>query len=348
MSSRSVLALNHRLCIRAATGVLVVGALATTGCGEEDGLPTSAAFDLFLNYTKPSTGVPTIEVDRRRTDDVISVPEEGQALENNSTDKRLVDISIANISISSRAGNFVIDSVEHAELRGGEYRGDSEFRSEFTELTRLAVVLVLDVSESLAEQFATLQAFAKQFVAEIKRNDPDAQIAVVAFADQVMQLPFTSDATVVAAYIDGLRQGRFTNLRDGVAAGLDLLLDSDLNVNGRSIVTFTDGNDNSSVTPLNDLAARLQEAQIKSFVVALEDRDQIFRNELEPLTANGALEVTTNVSGDDGLGEIFARFSGAVSNVYRVSYQRNDATFETPLSIRLRLNATLKTGRFEP
>ena len=331
-----------------AVSLAVGAAFATSGCGEEDGLPTSASFDLFLNYTKPSTGVPSIEIDRRRSDDVISVPEEGEAIENNSADKRLVDITIPNVSISSRAGNFVIDSVEHAELRGGEFRGDSEFRSEFTELTRLAVVLVLDVSESLAERFATLQGFAKQFVAEIKRNDPDAQIAVVGFSDRVVQLPFTSDATVVAAYIDGLTQGRFTTLRDGVAAGLDLLLDSELEVNGRSIVTFTDGNDNNSATPLNDLAARLQEAQVKSYVVALEDRDQIFRNELEPLTANGALEITRSISGEDGLGEIFARFSGAVSNVYRVSYQRNDTTFDTPLSIRLRFNATLKTGRFEP
>ncbi len=333
---------------RSVAGMAFVSIALGVGCGGQEEVPTTTTFDLFLNYTKPSSGVPTIEIDRQRTHEAISVPEDAEVIEINAADKRLVDITVSNVSISSRVGNFVVTDIEHSELRGDSYRGDSEFRSDFSELTRLAVVLVLDISLSLADQLPALKELAAQFVQEIKLNDPDAQIAVVAFGDDIVQLPFTTDENAVIAYIDGLGEGGFTRLRDAMSQGLDLLLDPSLQVNGRSLVTFTDGNDNASTVELQALAQRLQQARIRSYVVALEGSTEIFRDQLEPLTANGALEVTRNVSGDDGLGEIFARFSRAVSNVYRLRYQRNNTIVETPLSIRLQVAVRLKTGRFEP
>ena len=334
--------------LRVSGGIAVAAAVGLAACGSEEDQPPRT-FDLIANYLNAGGTSPSIVIDKSATETGVSVAESEVSVTQRvfGKDQKIVDITLSNISVSNDRGNYELLGIDHSEQIDGEFRSQSEFKSSFEELTQIAVVLVLDVSESLEEKFPTIQEFAKQFVDEIKRNDPQAQIAIVSFADNVNFFDFTTNAEDLKDYIDLLQPGRFTKLRDAVSVGLDLLLSSDLNVNGRSIITFTDGNDNSSTVTVDTLAERMRNAGLKSYIVALQDKDPIVRSELESLAVNGALEVTENVDGAGGLGEIFARFSRAVSNVYRIRYERNDQAIETARAIRFRLQVQLKTGRFQ-
>lgn len=254
-----------------------------------------------------------------------------------------VDIILNNLTISDTV-SYILDSVAvREEIRPGEFVRFSEFEAKRAALTRIAVVLVLDVSRSLGDDFPRVKSYAQNFVRLVKTNLPEAQIGVVAFATGLEVHNISNDTTAVLQYIGRLQQGEFTALYDAMNQGIDMLRSPALVVDARALVTFTDGRDNASrldLNPPDSLVVRLNRAGISSFTIGFNARDAVDEQVLQQLAVKGVFELASDVN---RLRRVFDIFSRAVANIYRVTYTRNDQIISAPRALRFEFLATPNT-----
>ncbi len=254
----------------------------------------------------------------------------------------IVDVILNNVSISDSI-TYNLDSVSVKEDVNG-FNVFPEFSvSDPIPLTEIAIVLVLDVSESLGEDFVTLKEFAKGFASDVKNESASARIGVVAFATKVQSLELTSNLQGINAYIDDLRQGQFTALYDGMQTAIEILNDSNVASEAKAIITFTDGRDNASNLAVNNelsVARALQIAQIKSFTLGLDGKGGVDGVVLDSLAVGGSFQKADDI---ETVRSIFKDFSKAVSNFYRVIYSRNNQIIVTPRKMRFEFYVTPKS-----
>jgi len=315
--------------------MVVCNIFLTQACGILDG--AKKEIYLVCEYTNDSGNNPEVTVNKEETSSEVSFASNDIQVSHKAN---LVGITINNVNISDEEGNYVITSLEVQEEVRGQFSTYSEFSWNVSKFTNIAVVLVLDVSESLEDKFPEIKEFAKEFAREVFKNDENAQIAVVAFSTDIDTLDFTNDISRIENYIDGLGPGKYTALYDAMLEGSQMLLSDRLNVDGRAMVTFTDGSDNNSNNESYDLLVKTLEASaIKSYTIGLEDKDKVNRNELENLAVNGVFELTDSLS---DLKKIFKKFSESVSDVYSIYYERNDQRVPEPRKIRFVIGSERK------
>jgi hypothetical protein len=124
-------------------------------------------------------------------------------------------------------------------------------------------------------------------------------------------------------------------------AGIDILQSSQ--ADGKAILTFTDGTDNNSdpqFTPeylfnkLTNDTINAGNVLINSFTIGLEGNGGVDRPVLENLAANGGVaRFPQNIS---ELELIFEKFSESISNVYNLTYIRNQQIIPESNPARLR------------
>ena len=251
-----------------------------------------------------------------------------------------VEIALNNINIMSDKTNYEIDSVVVEEYRNGEWRTDSEFSSGISFLTELAIVLVLDRSSSLGTEFNNVKGFAKNFIDVVKRDSSNSRIGIVDFATNIGSYSLTTNQDALKGYIDSMSMETNTKYYDAIAQGVDMLETVLSDVEGAAIVSFTDGLDNYSDTTVQALVEKLESSQIKSFTIGLEGKDDLDETILESLAVDGQFAIANEIS---ELGQIFGSFSKAVSNVYKITYTRNDQIINEPRKIKFTINAISKT-----
>ncbi len=240
-----------------------------------------------------------------------------------------IRITMNNLSVYSETENYYIDKVEVEEQVDGEWVWFPEYEVEFGNLTQIGVVLVLDVSESLGNNFDDVLNYAIEFVEIVKANTPEAQIGVVSFSDTISEMPPSTDIQEIENFISNQEMGSYTRMYDAMSIGIEML--TGLLVDGRALVSFTDGWDTfSEVTP-DELITEMNDLGIRSYTMGLSGQGGVNTAVLEQLAVNGQYRLTSSKS---DLRTIFQFFAQSVSNVYQITYWRSSQKIIPPRQIR--------------
>lgn len=302
---------------------VILAVIVIAGCSSSNG--SDLEFYLFGDYSNTNGNNPQFTVTQEITDEEVKFDGNIEY----SVESPDVMITMNNLSIYSSNENYHIDEVQVEESVDGDWVWYPEFEVTFGNLTQLGVVLVLDVSESLGEDFEDVKSYAVEFVEIVAENAPEARIGVVSFSDSIQTLVPTTEIGLISAFINSQEMGAYTSMYDAIDTGITLL--NNLDVNGRALVTFTDGRDNYSVATPAELVEDLTSAGIRSYTMGLEGKGGVNVSVLSQLAINGQYRLTSSKS---DLRRIFTYFAESVSNVYQVCYCRSSQTITTPREIR--------------
>lgn len=245
-----------------------------------------------------------------------------------------VDIVLKGLRIYDDDHYYLYESVKVEERRNGKWIEDKEFLAPAVErLTKTAIVLALDVSESLGNEFGKIKTFARDFSRVVLQNNGESQIGLVVFATEIDTLRLTNNLSKVNSFIDNASQGHYTSLYSAMLEGITMLRDPSLNnLDGKALVTFTDGANNyRSNDPDSVKNALVTPDTLPSYTIGLRGKGNLDEDILQELgfTGNYRISSTINV-----LEKTFAEFSRAVSEVYNITYHRNNQAISDTLSIR--------------
>jgi Ca-activated chloride channel homolog len=294
-------------------------------CNTNDVKPQT--FSIYLDYWNTSGKTPEIKFDDIKTSKEIKIDFTktfgGEALGTN-----LSNVIIDNFRIiDAGSNNYNIESITAYEFRKdiNDWKKDVEFTMSFGQSEDISVVLVLDRSESLGKDFASVQTYAIDFIEKVFTDRKVVKMGIVDFADDIKLFPLTTDKEALKTYVKGLKQGKFTNLYQSIDAGIDMLLGS--KSQSRVLFTFTDGTDNMAPPNVNPdyLLSRIKSDKnaykITSFFIGLNGNGDVDTPVLTKLASNGGTaSFPTSVA---QLKEVFAKFSKVISNVYNLTYTRN-------------------------
>ncbi|MDF9796627.1 Ca-activated chloride channel family protein [Catalinimonas alkaloidigena] len=327
------------------TAMLAILLLAA--CDKNDDVSElSSDFQLYIDFWNPDGSHPEISFDEKNTSNAVRIDFDktfgGSAVGNTFT-----EVEIDNFRIIDNSNyNYEINSIRAYEYRDelNDWKEDVEFRMEYETIEDLAVVLVLDRSESLGEDFENVKQYASDFVTQIFAETDQLQVGVVDFADDVNMLPLTSNASEINNYISNLAQGRFTTLYEAVNMGINAL--NDVSAEAKAVIIFTDGTDNNSNPEYSPqfLASKIREnegnSKIISFTIGLEGKGGVDRDVLNALSLNGG--VATFPNSVNQLQRVFENFSSGIANVYKLTYTRNRQPIPKESPVKLRFNIQTK------
>ena len=127
----------------------------------------------------------------------------------------------------------------------------------------LSVVLVLDVSTSMALKLRDARAAALEFLSALKPGD---RAAVLTFASNVVGFtPFSTDRSAARKALEDARVSGETALYDAAAVALRRLRDAG---GRRAVVLFTDGEDNRSRMSIDQVIDLARATEASVFTVA--------------------------------------------------------------------------------
>ncbi|MFN3589733.1 MAG: vWA domain-containing protein [Spirosomataceae bacterium] len=300
----------------------------TFSCDPKDVTPQNVTFRIFLDFWNTTGRTPEIRFDEQQTSREIKIDFSktfGGFPEGTSFTKVIID-NFRIVDLNSN--NYVIDNIKAYEFRPElqDFKEDVEFTMSFTQSDDIAVMLVLDRSESLGDDFQNVKTYASNFVEKVFTDrGASVEMGIVDFADNINVLPLSKDKNRVKSYVSNLSKGKFTTLYEAVDRGIDELRKSQ--AQSRVLIIFTDGTDNNSgptFTPdflLNKMRNDQNTAKITSFAIGLEGKGGVDKPVLTKLSSNGGIaEFPTNAA---QLSTVFDKFSKVISNVYNLTYLRN-------------------------
>lgn len=327
--------------------LLYILMLLLVACGDDE--PSNPApspnreYVLYIDFWNTNGDNPQISFDAENSSPEIRIDFDqtfaGVAVEPNFTKVIIDNVRI----IDDNFVNFQIDEITAYEYREdiNDWKIDVEFLMEYEPIGDLNVVMVLDASASLDNDFVKVKEFASDFVTKIFAESSSAKVGVVDFSDVINTYPLTNNENSLNQYISNIQQGPFTSLYEAMNAGIDILQDSQSD--GKAILTFTDGTDNNSApeyTPdylynkLTNDSINSGNVLINSFTIGLEGNGGIDKPVLENLAANGG--VAQFPQSINELEVIFEKFSESISNVYNLTYIRNQQQIPEANAARLR------------
>ncbi len=288
-------------------------------------------FDLYGSYTNTNGENPIFEINDTLTHSAINYSQMPAV----SLNGRDVNITLNMVSVSTQDLKYDIDTLRIEEMLNDEWVWFPEFSMRMDNLTQIAVVLVLDVSSSLGNDFYTVKEIAKEFVDIIKDNNVGARIGVVAFSTDIQSLPLTDIRWDVKNYIDDLEQAEFTKLYDAMQVGTEMLIGE--MAEGKALVTFTDGRDNYSRHNPEDIKnLMLMDESLTSYTMGLQGKGGVEASVLQDLAIGGQFRMVNSI---EDLRSAFVLFGDLVSDVYQVVYTRNDQIITEPRQIRFSFQA---------
>jgi len=236
---------------------------------------------------------------------------------------------------------YGIDSLFVEFFVDGKWILDTEFEYFVSSNTDLDVVVVLDKSLSLADDFPQIQNFANSFIGNLYDEIPDVEVGVVDFATNFDVLPLNGTKELVQAYINGIDQDQFTRLYEAMDAGIKMLENS--SGESKAMLTFTDGIDNQSAPDVNPdyLRDRLinnpNDAVIASYTIGLGET--INETALQNLAFGGDAQFPKNLV---ELETAFQDFSSSITTLHSLVYERNQQVITTPIPCRFVIWASPK------
>jgi len=302
--------------------------LALSACGKENNGPErNREFELYIDFWNPQGNNPQIAFDAVNSSPEVKI-DFTKTFAGVAVPPQFTNVIIDNVRIIDAQGtNYSIDGITAYEWKEelNDWKVDVEFTMNYTLVQDLAVMMVLDASASLGNDFQKVKEYANDFIIEVLKEIPNARIGIVDFSDEIHVFPPTNNKAALQNYIASLDQGPFTSLYEAVNRGIDVL--ESLNAEGKSLLVFTDGTDNNSdpeFTPAY-LMNRLQNPSgaipISSFTIGLQGNGGVDKPVLDALAVNGGDSAfPDNI---DQLGAVFNKFSSSIANVYKLTYVRN-------------------------
>jgi Mg-chelatase subunit ChlD len=313
----------------------------------KDTSPKGQAFEIYLDFWNTTGRSPEVRFDEMKTSREIKIDFsknfEGQAQGSNFTKVIIDNFRI----IDDQSNNYTIERIRAFEFRDdiNDWKEDVEFTMDFGQSDDISVVVVLDRSESLGPDFKNVQTYASNFVNKIFTERENVRMGIVDFADDIQSLPITANKTSILSYIDGLKQGKFTTLYEAMDIGIDMLQDDD--AQSKVLIVFTDGTDNNSrfsITPdflLSKIRSDKNAYKVSTFTIGLEGKGGIDKPVLQKLASNGGIsEFPRDVT---QLEEVFNKLGRVISNVYNLTYTRNQQVI--PRNKPAKLKFVIQTTR---
>lgn len=297
-------------------------------------------FELYIDYWNEHGNTPQISFDEISTSPEVKIDLK-KTFTGNAVPPHYSQVIIDNVRIIDELKkNYEIINIEAFEYRDDieEWKNDVEFIMTFGPVEELDVILTLDASASMGDNFAQVKTYAASFAEKIFDAHAHARVGVVDFSDVIKDLELTENPLEVSNYINQIHQGPFTTLYEAMNTGIDKLSSS--NADSKTILTFTDGTDNNSkpqFTP-DFLISRLQSENnlINSFTIGLEGFGGVDKPVLEKLAVNGG--VASFPKSISQLETVFNDFSKTIANAYNLTYTRNQQIVPRLEPIKLKFN----------
>lgn len=309
-----------------------------SACVPKDAAPKG--FNIYLDYWNNTGKTPEVKFDELKTSKEIKI-DFTKTFGGEVSGSTLSNVIIDNFRIiDASSNNYNIESITAYEYRNDikDWKKDVEFKMNYGQSEDISVVLVLDRSESLGTDFETVKTYAANFVEKIFTERKVVKIGIVDFADDVKSFPLSSDKDAVKKYIAGLKQGKFTALYNAVDQGIDMLLGS--KSQSRVLFTFTDGTDNMAPPTVNPdyLLGRVKSDKnsykITSFFIGLNGNGGVDKTVLSKLASNGGSASFPETVRE--LKDVFDKFGKVISNVYNLTYTRNQQIISKTNPTKLR------------
>lgn len=308
--------------------------LALSACGKENNGPDrNREFELYIDFWNPLGNNPQIAFDAVNSSPEVKI-DFTKTFAGVAVPPQFTNVIIDNVRIIDAQGtNYSIEGITAYEWKEelNDWKVDVEFTMNNTIVQDLAVMMVLDASASLGNDFQKVKEYANDFIIEVLKEIPNARIGIVDFSDEIHVFPPTNNKAALQNYIASLEQGPFTSLYEAVNRGIDVL--ESLNAEGKSLLVFTDGTDNNSdpeFTPsylINRLDNPSGAIPISSFTIGLQGNGGVDKPVLDALAVNGGDSAFPgNI---DQLGDVFNKFSSSIANVYKLTYVRNQQVIPT-------------------
>ncbi len=260
-----------------------------------------------------------------------------------------IKVSFGNVKLSDGLGLYVVEDAKTEEKRNGEWEVDQEnfLKAEVSQSVDL--VLVLDVSTSLGDDVENVRTYAIDFIYSIKEQIPNSKIGIVIFSDSIYSSPLEDDISNLETFINTYSyQGQdATKLYEAMYTGVDVLSTS--TAESKNIVTFTDGRNNAWSDLLkfetsDTIEARLNKpldgTSINSFLIGLDGKGGVDKEELSRLVANGGISSFPKDAVQ--LEKVFQKVANSVANVYSFVYDRNNSPIEQWKELKFTLNIKLQ------
>ncbi len=183
--------------------------LALTSCGGngvDPKNPKSKEFELYIDYWNTQSTNPQITFDAVNSSPEVKIDFTktfaGIAVPPNYTNVIIDNVRI----IDDNDINYEIDQITAYEWREelDNWKEDVEFTMNYTQVQDLAVIMVLDRSASLGEDFQKVKNYASSFITNVLAVVPDARIGIVDFADDIKSFPSTNNKLALQNYIASL------------------------------------------------------------------------------------------------------------------------------------------------
>jgi hypothetical protein len=259
-------------------------------------------------------------------------------------------IVIDGIRINSKWKNFSLVSDEQKKIKIEErtdetpkWREQSEFSNVSTiGRSKVACVLVLDMSTSVKDNIEQIKEYAKTFIDVIVQTSSDSKIAVVFFSGKqnIVETDFYGSTTIntLKSLINNFNDLHDrTALYDATIKGISKL--KNLSFNGaKSLVVFSDGGDNDSDFPTQKIE-QIQNDEINKTIIALKgsDYDRIAKNSSKSLVKEKSdFIVAKNI---DDLDKVFKHVASQLTSVYRLVYNKSQQS--TPYT-EIRINIPIE------
>jgi hypothetical protein len=315
-------------------------------CGKDDAKPKEKEFELFIDFWNTQGTNPQIRFDAQNSSPEVRI-DFSKTFAGIAVPPKYTNVIIDNVRlIDDNNVNYHINQIDAYEWREdiNDWKIDVEFVMEFDQVQDLAVILVLDASASLGDDFTNVKAFAYDFITKVLAEIPTAKIGIVDFSDEINSFGLTDNTTALSSYMQSIEQGPFTTLYEAMDLGIQMLHNTP--AESKAILTFTDGTDNNSdpqYTPeylMGELNAGL--VPISSFTIGLEGRGGVDKPVLDVLAVNGGASAFPDNINE--LQSVFNEFSAGISTVYQLTYIRNQQVIPDtdPAKLRFVLKASEK------
>ncbi len=293
-------------------------------CKDKDKDEPKKTYDIYIDFWNPTGSDPQIKLNAEKTSKEIKIDFtktfEGKVVGGNETEVIIDNFRL----IDNNYKNYAISKITAYEWRETKWKQDVEFIMSYERTRSLSLVLVLDRSKSLGEDFTKVKEYAIDFVNKVFETATSARIGIVDFADDINQLDITSDKDKIISYIQSLKQGKYTKFYEALDKAITMI-DNEKNAESKAILGFTDGTDNGEGVKSEDIYNRLtqDESKIKisSFMIGLEGKGGVDKDILRRISTNGGVAQFPN--GASELERTFKNFSSAIANVYNLTYTRN-------------------------
>ncbi|MFN8059761.1 MAG: VWA domain-containing protein [Vicinamibacterales bacterium] len=192
------------------------------------------------------------------------------------------------------------------------------------EHTPLEVVVCVDVSGSMGAVMPTVRASVKKFLGALREGD---QVTVLAFNDTVFTLGRRETATAGRLKaVDRLASWGGTALYDAILRALEML---GRQQGRRAIVVFSDGEDQSSHAPFDNVIRRVEASDATLYFIGLgrgAEVDSLKRVQERLSRVSGGRAFQTEVV--DQLDTVFGQILHELSNQYLLAYQSTNAALD--------------------